>query len=79
MEVFIIYTDRDPVGPYKITVGARRLRRIRVNDLIDPARVPLETDYAVEIRSSQPIVVQFTRVDSGSARTAITGSMAFPG
>lgn len=75
--ITVHYGDRDPIGPYEIEVAARRLRRVRVNDLIDPLPVPLETDYALVIRADRPIVVQFTRCDTSSAKTATTGTIAF--
>jgi hypothetical protein len=61
VEMTVHYTDRDPVGPYRVTVAAGRLRRIRVNDLIDPLPVPLATDYALVIRAAGAIVADFTK------------------
>ena len=71
-------SDGGPVGPYTIEVGARRMRRIRVNDLIDPQAVPLDTDYGVTLESSRPVVVQFTRQDTRQRSNAIMGTIAFP-
>jgi hypothetical protein len=79
VEITVIYTDRDPIGPYRIKVGARRVRRVRVNDLIDPLPVPLETEYALTIQSAEPIVVQFTKVDTSSSRNAAMGTTAYGG
>ena len=78
VEVTIFYGDRDPVGPYRVCVGARRTRHVRINDLIDPLAVPLETDYAAVIESDVPIVVQLNRLDSRQAENAIATAMAFP-
>lgn len=78
VEITIFYGDRDPVGPYRVGVGARRTRHVRINDLIDPLAVPLETDYAAVIESDVPIVVQLNRLDSRQAENAIATAMAFP-
>ncbi len=78
VEITLFYSDRDPVGPYRIGVGARRTRTVRVNDLIDPEAVPLETDYAGIVESDVPIVVQFNRLDSRQAENAIASSLAYP-
>ena len=43
----IYYSDKDPVGPFKITVPARRTRHIRFNDLNDPETIPLKTDFSI--------------------------------
>jgi hypothetical protein len=78
VEITIFYADRDPVGPYRICVAARRTRIVRINDLIDPEAVPLETDYAGVVESDVPIVVQFNRLDSRQAENAITSTLAYP-
>ena len=79
VELEIVYADRDAVGPYRLTVAPRRLRRVRVNDLIFPEAVPLETPYAAVVRASVPIVVQFSRQDTGQAAAARAGTIAFAG
>jgi hypothetical protein len=79
VEITIFYTDRDPVGPYRITVGARRTKHQRFNDLRDPEPIPVDTDYACVIESDVPIVVQHTRLDSRQAENALLSTMAFPG
>jgi hypothetical protein len=78
LEITFFYTDRDPIGPYSITVGARRVKHVRVNDLIDPEAVPLNTDYACLIEANVPVVVQFTHQDTRQAENAIFSSLAFP-
>src|SRR6185312_3960246 len=45
VEITIYYKDREPVGPYKVTVGARRTKHVRFNDLKDPEPIPRDTDY----------------------------------
>ena len=74
----IYFADKDPVGPYKETVPARRTKHVRFNDLKDPAPVPLDTDYACVIESDVPVVVQHTRLDSRQAENALMTTMAFP-
>ena len=74
----IYFKDKDPVGPYKITVAARRTNHVRFNDLKDPAPIPKDTDYACVIESDVPIVVQHTRLDSRQAENALMTTMAFP-
>ena len=36
--ITIFFADRDPVGPYRITVPPRRTLHLRFNDLTDSAR-----------------------------------------
>ncbi len=78
VEITIYFSDREPLGPYRVTVGARRTLHMRFNDLEDPARVPRDTDYASVISSDVPIVVQHTRLDSRQAQLALLSTLAFP-
>ncbi len=78
VEITIYYTDRDPVGPYKITVPARRTKHVRFNDLNDPEPIPKATNYASTIDSDVPIVVQHTRLDSRQSENALLSTMAYP-
>ncbi len=78
VEIVIYFSDRDPVGPYKITVPARRTVHQRFNDLEDPEAVPKATNYASVITSDLPIVVQHTRLDSRQAENALITTIAFP-
>ena len=77
--ITIYYADREPAGPYRITVPARRTRHIRFNDLDDPEPVPRDTDYASVIEADVPVVVQHTRLDSRQAENALITTIAFPG
>jgi hypothetical protein len=78
VEITAFFADRDPVGPYRVTVPARRTVHLWFNSLVDPEPIPPDTDYATVIRSSVPIVVQHTRLDSRQAENALISTMAFP-
>lgn len=78
VEITIYFRDREPAGPYKVKVAARRTKHLRFNDLIDPEPIPLDTDYASVIRADVPIVVQHTRLDSRQAENALLSTIAFP-
>ena len=77
VEITIYYSDREPAGPYKLTVGARRTRHVRFNDLTDPEPIPKGTDYASVITSDVPIVVQHTRLDSRQSDNALITTIAY--
>lgn len=78
IEVTLFFTDRDPVGPYRVTVAARRTYHFRFNELEEPEKVPLDTDYASVIESDVPIVVQHTRLDSRASDIALMSTLAWP-
>jgi len=77
VEIIIYYADCEPVGPYRITVPARRTKHQRFNDLTDPKPIPRDTDYASVIESDVPIVVQHTRLDSRQPENALISTIAF--
>jgi len=77
VEITIYFSDRDPVGPYRITVGARRTKHVRFNDLSDPEQIPRGTDYSSVIVSDVPVVVQHTRLDSRQSENALLTTMAW--
>jgi hypothetical protein len=79
VEVTIFFKDREPAGPYRITVPARRTLHQRFNELSDPEPIPKGVDYACTIDADLPIVVQHTRLDSRQAETALITTIAFPG
>jgi hypothetical protein len=64
--VTIFYDHDEPVQDYTITVKARRVRKIKLNDLIDPLPIPLDKHYGVLIRANVNVVVQFSRMDTSS-------------
>jgi len=78
VEITIYYSDREPVGPYRITVPARRTKHVRFNDLTNPEPIPKQTDYSSVIRSNIPIVAQHTRLDSRQAENALITTIAYP-
>jgi hypothetical protein len=75
--IMLFFADREPVGPYRVTVGARRTLHLRFNDLRDPAPVPRDTDYSSVFESDVPIVVQHTRMDSRHAEVSLLSTTAY--
>jgi hypothetical protein len=75
--ITIFFANREAVGPYRLTVAARRTLHLRFNDLDDPQPVPRDTDYASVFESDVPIVVQHTRMDSRHSEIALLSTMAF--
>lgn len=77
LEVTLFFTDREPVGPYRLDVPARRTRHIRLNDLKEPEPVPKDTNYAMKIDSDVEVVIQHTRLDSRQAENALISTIAY--
>ena len=77
VEITVYFHDREPAGPYRLTVPARRTRHFRFNELTDPEPIPRATEYSSVITADVPIVVQHTRLDSRSPKLALLSTVAY--
>lgn len=78
VNVNVFFTDREPAGPFLITIPARRAHHQRINDLDDPEQIRPGVDYCLVITSDLPIVVQHTRLDSRQEANALMSTIAYP-
>ena len=77
--ITVFFADREPAGPYRFIVPARRTRHQRFNELNEPEPIPVATNYASVIESTVPIVVQHTRLDSRQSENALITTIAYAG
>lgn len=77
IQITIFFSDRDPVGPYRLIVPGRRTKHLRFNDLEDPEVIPKGVDYSSLIESNIEVIVQHTRLDSRQAENALMTTIAF--
>lgn len=77
VEITIFFADREPAGPYRIGVPARRTRHLRFNELEDPEPIPKEVPFSSVIESDVPVVAQHTRLDSRQAENALLTTIAY--
>jgi hypothetical protein len=77
VRITVFFEDREPVGPYVVTVPPRRTLHLRFNDLKDPAPIPRDTAYSSVFESDVPVVVQHTRLDSRRAEVSLLSTVAY--
>jgi hypothetical protein len=77
VEITLYFADREPAGPYRLKVPARRTVHQWINDLEDPEPTPKDTDYAMLVESNVPIVVQHTRIDTRQSEAALLSTIAY--
>jgi hypothetical protein len=84
VDITLFFADREPVGPYRVTISPRRtlhLRfndlHLRFNDLEEPAAVPRDTDFSSVFEADVPIIVQHTRLDSRHAEVSLLSTTAY--
>jgi len=77
VRITIYYADREPGGPYEVTVPPRRTLHLRFNELEQPEPIPRGTDFSSVIESDVPIVVQHTRLDRRTQDIALMTTSAY--
>lgn len=62
----IYYTDREPVGGIEVVVEPQRVRCVRTNnpDDLQGYVIPFEVQYAMKWECSEPVVMQYGRLDT---------------
>lgn len=78
VKITLYFADGEPVGEYEIKVKSERVRKFRVNDLINPHAIPLGVPYGGIVVSDVPVVVQFSKQNTGQKELALMETLAFP-
>ena len=79
IKVTVFFTDKEPFEGIEWTVEAKRVRCFRMNNLADMCgyAVPYETQYAMKLESSEPIVVQYGRLDNRQTNLAYYTTLGY--
>ena len=79
IKVSLFFTDKEPYDEIEWTVEPKRVRCFRMNNPADMSGyvVPLETQYAMKLESTEPIVVQYGRLDNRQTNLAYYTTLAF--
>lgn len=77
LEIELLYENGREAGPYVLTLAPERMRRVRINGLIDPYAPPLGRNYGISVKSDVPIVVQFERQDTRQRENASFSTIAY--
>ncbi|WP_282937274.1 sensory rhodopsin transducer [Paenibacillus sp. RC67] len=79
LTITIFFEDRDPIENIAEVVPARRTKHIRTSSLNnDGTYIPVGVPYAIEVKSSIPIIVQYSRLDATQAENALMSVIAYP-
>jgi len=77
LEICIFYEDEAP-KVYEVKLRPRRLKKIRFNDLIDPEAIRMERNFSCFVKSNVPVVIQYSRMNTGSGTNAEMTTMGYP-
>ena len=79
INVSIFFTDKEPYEDIKWTVGAKRVKCFRMNNIEHMCgfKVPFETQYAMKVSSNTPIVLQYGRLDNTQSNMAFYTTLGY--
>lgn len=79
IHVTLYFTDRDCCDTIQWTVGAKRVRCFRMNNIEDMCgfEVPYETQYAMKLDADGNIVVQYGRLDNRQINLAYYTTLGY--
>lgn len=79
--VDIFFEDKEPIEKIKLSVPAKRVKCFRVDkpEHMNGIKIARLTQYALRLRSSTEVIVQYGRMDVTQPNLAYIGMMAFPG
>ena len=79
IKVTLFFDDKDAYEGIEWQVEPKRVRCFRMNNLSDMCgfEVPLETQYAMKLESSEKIVVQYGRLDNRQTNLAYYTTLGY--
>ncbi len=79
VRITFYYEDRDPVTTEEILVGAERVCCMKTHEekYFKDKTQPLETQYAMKVESSVPVIVQYGRLDARQTNLAYYTVMGY--
>lgn len=79
IKVTLYFADKECYKNIEWSVEPKKVKCFRMNNLNDMCgfEVPLETQYAIKLESTQKIVVQYGRLDNRQVNLAYYTTLAF--
>ncbi len=79
INVTLFFTDKESYDKIVWKVAPKRVRCFRMNEVDDMSgyEIPLETQYAMKLTSSQNIVVQYGRLDNRQTNLAYYTTLGY--
>ena len=79
IKVTLYFSDKECYNGIEWTVEPKKVKCFRMNNVNDMCgfEVPLETQYAMKLESTQKIVVQYGRLDNRQVNLAYYTTLAF--
>ena len=80
IKITLYFADSEPMRGFTAVCQAERTNHIRLDQIKDSngQAVPRGVPYAAMVESDQPVVVQYSRLDTTQAEIGLMTTMAFP-
>jgi hypothetical protein len=80
IEITLFFEEQPEMGGFQYICPARRTKHIRMDKLKSKngKPVPIDTPYAMLVQSNNPIVVQYSRMDTSQCEMALMSTIAYP-
>ncbi len=74
------FEDRPPIKDVRLVVEAERTWHVRLDkpESLEGFAIPRDTPYAIRLRSDEPVIVQYSRLDTTQPNLALMTTMAYP-
>jgi len=74
----LFFEDRDPLEGLEVDLPPKRVLHLRLDYPIGGFVIPREVPYALRVRASHPIAVQYSRLDVTQPNMAFLSVLAWP-
>lgn len=76
----LYFEDREPMTGFTAACGAGRTHHIRLDRIVSEKgeKIPRDTPYALLVESTEPVVAQYSRLDTSAVEMALMTTIAYP-
>lgn len=79
IKLTLFFENRDAMKGFSAVCAAQHTNHIRLDRICsaDGCEIPRDTPYAILLESDEPVAVQYSRLDTSSARMALMTTIAY--
>ncbi|NMA95483.1 MAG: hypothetical protein GX974_05545 [Clostridiales bacterium] len=80
LNITLYFEDREPSSGFKAICPSKRTNHVRLDEITDGEgrKIPRGVPYAIVLESDEPIVAQYSRLDTTQAELGLMTTMAYP-
>ncbi len=80
IKLTLYFEDRETMDCFGASCGAKKTHHIRLDRIVgkNGETIPRDVPYAMLVESSEPVVVQYSRLDTSAVEMALMTTIAYP-